>query len=96
MSEPMTEREAALAARVAELEAAAAKKPKPGGNIVEQIWHYLSYFVPPTIMLAGVLVFVIFHAWAYYNDSLKQAAVGALVAAPPLGFNDAGRNAQGC
>ncbi|TAJ81844.1 MAG: hypothetical protein EPO50_28990 [Reyranella sp.] len=74
MSEPMTQREAALAARVAELEAGAARKPKPGGNIVEQIWHYLSYFVPPTIMVAGVLVFVLFHVWEYYNASLKTAA----------------------
>lgn len=58
MSEPMTEREAALTARVAELEAVAAKRTTAGGNIVEQVWRYFGYFVPPSIILIALVVFI--------------------------------------
>jgi hypothetical protein len=54
----MTEREAALTARVAELEAVAAKRTTAGGNIVEQVWRYFGYFVPPSIILIALVVFI--------------------------------------
>jgi hypothetical protein len=69
----MTPREAALAARVAELEAAAGRRVNTGGNVVEQTWRYFSYLVPPSLMVAGLLVFGVFHVFTYYNGSEKAA-----------------------
>lgn len=44
------------------------------GGPVEHVWAYLRYLIPPHLIGAGIVVFVGFHLWAYYNDSLKQAA----------------------
>ena len=71
MGEGQTEREALLEARVKELEAAAAlreNRPSTGG-IFEQAWRFLSIFVPPWIIAAGLAMFLIFHGWEYYNQA---------------------------
>jgi len=71
-----SEREKALAARVAELEALVKtrREVQKGGNIVEQIWRYFAMFVPPPIIAAGVAVFVLFQAWDFYIESQMTAA----------------------
>lgn len=75
MSEPMTEREAALAARIEALETQLANRTTAAGvGPVDQVWSYLRYLIPPPLLGAGIVAFVGFHLWAYYNDSLKQAA----------------------
>ena len=83
MPEPMTEREAALTARVAELERMVAGRAgaRAGGSVIEQIWHYVTYLVPLSIIAAGIAVFVGFHAWEAYNHGLKAAADTRLKAA---------------
>jgi hypothetical protein len=75
--EQVTEREAALAARVKELEDAATIRKTDGtsdGGLIEQIWRYFSAFVPSWIILCGVAMFVGFHAWEYFNKTKIQAA----------------------
>jgi hypothetical protein len=77
------DREKALAARVAELEALVKSRRdvQKGGNVVEQIWRYFAMFVPPPIIAAGIAVFVLFQAWDFYiggqleatDTQLKQA-----------------------
>jgi hypothetical protein len=83
MPEELTDREKALEARIAELEAVAkgrALKPA-GGNIVEQVWHFLAVFVPTPILLAGVAVFACFHVWSYYTSGEIAGAETNLKAA---------------
>jgi hypothetical protein len=68
MPEEMTDREKALQARIAELEAAAksrANEPS-GGNIVEQVWRYVRAFIPLPILLGGIGIFLVFHGWEWY------------------------------
>lgn len=76
MSEGLTEREAALAARVKELEAAAAQRQSAGagGGLVEQIWRYFSAFVPPWIIGCGLAMFLGFHAFENFNNAKILAA----------------------
>lgn len=87
----MTQREAALAARVAELEAAAARRS--GGNVIEQIWRYIRYFVPPWIVGLGVFVFAGFQIVEYYQNGQKEASVTRLKQAQ-LALKDADTVAQ--
>jgi hypothetical protein len=82
MPEEITEREAALMARVAQLEAAVSQRSRPaGGNAIEQLWRYFSAFVPSWIIVAGLAVFLGFQAWEYYNQGPLLAADTQLKAA---------------
>lgn len=83
MSEPMTQREAALAARVRELEQAQAVRGsgRSAGGVVDQIWGYITYLLPLPIIALGVAAFVGFHAWQAYNHGLQLAAETRLKAA---------------
>ncbi len=80
MANQMTAREAVLAARVAELEAAEAGRmqSRTGGNIVEQIWRYFRAFVPVWIVALALIVFGGFQAIEYYQGGQREAAVTRL------------------
>jgi hypothetical protein len=95
MSEGGTEREALLEARVKELEAAAAFRQSrdAGGGIFEQAWRFLSAFVPPWIIAAGLGVFLIFHGWEYYNQAQIAVAETQLMKAQAA-LKDATARAQ--
>ena len=90
----MTQREAALAARVAELEAAAAQQAEQrSGNVIEQVWRYINYFVPPWIVGLAVVIFVGFQIVEYYQNGQKEASVTRLKQAQ-LALKDADVAAQ--
>lgn len=74
MTDQPTERELALAARVKELEATAAQRSGAAGGIFEQLWLFVSAFVPPWIIGAALAVFLTFHAWEYYNGAQMVVA----------------------
>ena len=75
MGDDLTEREKALAARVAELEAAAKEREaaSAGASIVEQVWRYFSAFLPPSIIAVGVGIFLLFQLLVYYNSAQMLA-----------------------
>ena len=61
------------------LEAAAAlPRTRGGGGVVEQAWCYLSVFIPPWIIAAGIGVFVVFHGWEYFNKAQITAVERAI------------------
>ena len=95
MNEGRTEREALLEARVKELEAAAAFRQNrdASGGIFEQAWRFLSAFVPPWIIAAGLGVFLIFHGWEYYNQAQIAVAETQLTKAQAA-LKDATARAQ--
>ena len=95
MNEGRTEREVLLEARVKELEAAAAFRQNrdASGGIFEQAWRFLSAFVPPWIIAAGLGVFLIFHGWEYYNQAQIAVAETQLTKAQAA-LKDATARAQ--
>jgi hypothetical protein len=81
--EPMTEREAALAARVKELEGAQANSAvtTAQGSVFESVWRTVTYIVPPWLAAVALAVFIAHYAFASYlqiqvtavETQLKQA-----------------------
>jgi hypothetical protein len=72
----VTEREAALAARVKELEDAAAKSAVPNaqGGVFESISRTISYLVPPKLAAVALAVFIAHYGFGYYLQSQVTAA----------------------
>ena len=70
MTDQPTERELALAARVKELEKAAAA----GGGNGQTAWTYISSLIPRWLAVTAIAGFLAFHAWGYYNEALQIAA----------------------
>jgi hypothetical protein len=89
----MTQREAALAARIAELEAKAAARAAQGGNVIDQVWRYINYFVPRWIVGLAVLIFGCFQLLDYYQNGQREASIARLKQAQ-LQLKDADAVAQ--
>lgn len=74
--EQMTEREAALVARIKELEGAQAKSAATisEGGVFESIWRTIIYIVPPWLAGAALAVFIAHYGLAYYlQGQISQA-----------------------
>jgi hypothetical protein len=69
-AEQMTEREAALAARVKELEDAAAKSAATTaeGGVFESIWRRITYIVPPWLAATALAVLIAHYGFGYYIE----------------------------
>jgi hypothetical protein len=76
MSEQMTEREAALAARVKELEDAQAKSAATTveGGALESVWRRVADIVPSSLVAACLAVLVAHYGFGYYLQSQVTAA----------------------
>jgi DNA repair exonuclease SbcCD ATPase subunit len=74
--EQMTEREAALAARVKELESAQAKgaATTAEGGALESVWRRVADIVPSSLVAAGLAVLVAHYGFGYYLQSQVTAA----------------------
>jgi hypothetical protein len=72
----MTERELALAARVKELENAAATNvvPNAQGGVFESFWRTITYIVPPWLAAVALAVFVAHYGFGYYLQGQVTAA----------------------
>jgi len=68
MAEEVTEREAALAARVKELEDAQAKGAATiaEGGVFESIWRRITHIVPPWLAAAALAVLVAHYGFGFY------------------------------
>jgi len=76
MSDQMTEREAALAARIKELEDASAKSAATTaeGGALESVWRKVADIVPSSLVAAGLAVLVAHYGFGYYLQSQVTAA----------------------
>jgi hypothetical protein len=74
--EPMTEREAALTARIKELEGAQTKSAVTAaqGGVFESVWRTVSYVVPPWLAAMALAVFIAHYAFASYLQIQVTAA----------------------
>jgi hypothetical protein len=74
--EQMTEREAALAARVKELEGAQAKSAVTiaQGGVFESFWRTITYIVPPWLAAVALAVFIAHYGFGYYLQGQVTAA----------------------
>lgn len=74
--EPTTEREAALVARIKELESAQAKSAVTvaQGGVFESVWRTVAYIVPPWLVILALAVLVAHYGFGYYLQSQVTAA----------------------
>jgi hypothetical protein len=74
--EQMTDREAALVARIKELEGASAKgaATTAEGGALESVWRRVADIVPSSLVAAGLAVLVAHYGFGYYLQSQVTAA----------------------
>jgi hypothetical protein len=74
--EPMTEREAVLAARIRELEGAQVKSAVTvaEGGVFESVWQTITYIVPPWLAALALAVLVAHYGFGYYLQGQVTAA----------------------
>ncbi len=74
--EQMTDREAALVARIKELEGAQAKNAVTvaEGGVFESVWRTVAYIVPPWLAAVALAVFIAHYGFGYYLQIQVTAA----------------------